>query len=187
MCGCELDHKEDWALKNWCFWTHFIKEKTLDSPLDCKEVKPVNSKGNQPWIFIGRIWSSNILATWCKEPTHWKRPWCWKILKTRGEGGNREWDGWMASQTQWTWVWANWEIMKDREVCWTVVRGVAKSWTWFSDWITTMKKAIWARWSCVRRRVYVFVCTYVKLLQLCMTRCNPMDYSLPGSTVHGIL
>ena len=51
-------------------------------------------------------WSSNTLATWCEELTHWKRPWCWERLKARGEG-DRGWDGWMASLTQWTWVWAN--------------------------------------------------------------------------------
>ena len=49
----ELDHKEGWALNNWCFWT-VVLEKTLESPLDCKEIQPVNSKGNQSWIFIGR-------------------------------------------------------------------------------------------------------------------------------------
>ena len=49
----ELDHKEGWELKNWCFWT-VVLEKTLESPLDCKNIKPVNPKGNQPWIFIGR-------------------------------------------------------------------------------------------------------------------------------------
>ena len=49
----ELDHKEGWRPKNWCFWT-VILEKTLESPLDCKEIKPVNPKGNQPWIFIKR-------------------------------------------------------------------------------------------------------------------------------------
>ena len=46
-------------------------------------------------------------ATWCKEPTHWKRPWCWERLRAGGEGDDRGWDGWMASQTQQTWVWAN--------------------------------------------------------------------------------
>ena len=50
----DLDYKEGWALKNWCFWT-VVLEKTLDSSLDCKEIKPVNPKGNQSWIFIGRI------------------------------------------------------------------------------------------------------------------------------------
>ena len=50
-------------------------------------------------------WNSNTLATWCEEPTYWKRPWCWKKLKVGGERDNRGWDGWMASLTQWTWVW----------------------------------------------------------------------------------
>ena len=49
-------------------------------------------------------WNSNTLATWCKELTHWKRPWCWERLKAGGEWDNRGWDGWMASLTQWTWV-----------------------------------------------------------------------------------
>ena len=49
----ELDHEESWVLKNWCFWTVLL-EKTLERPLDCKEIQPVNPKGNQPWIFIGR-------------------------------------------------------------------------------------------------------------------------------------
>ena len=53
VCMWELDHKESWVLKNWCLWT-VVLEKTLDSPLDCKEIKPVNLKGNQSWIFIGR-------------------------------------------------------------------------------------------------------------------------------------
>ena len=52
VCMWELDHKEDWALKKWCFW--IVLDKTLESPLDCKEIKPVNRKGNQFWIFIGR-------------------------------------------------------------------------------------------------------------------------------------
>ena len=114
----ELDYKESWALKNWCFWT-VVLEKTLESPLDCKEIKPVNSKGNQSWIFIGRTDAEaetpNTLATWCEKLTRWKRPWCWERLKARGEWDDRGWDGWMASLTRWTWVWANWEMVKDRE------------------------------------------------------------------------
>ena len=53
------------------------------------------------------LWSSNTFATWCKQSTHYKRPWCWERLKAGGEGDNRGWDGWMASPTQWTWVWAS--------------------------------------------------------------------------------
>ena len=52
-------------------------------------------------------WSSNTLATWGEEPTHWKRLWCLERLRAKGKGGSRGWDGWMASLTQWTWVWAN--------------------------------------------------------------------------------
>ena len=52
-------------------------------------------------------WSFNTLATWCEQLTHWKRPWCWERLRARGEVGNRGWDGWMVSLTQWTRVWAN--------------------------------------------------------------------------------
>ena len=100
----ELDYKESWVLKNWCFWT-VVLEKTLESPLDCKEIQPVNPKGNQSWIFIGRTdpeAETNTLATWCKELTHWKRLWCWERLRAGGERDDRGWDGWMASPTQWT-------------------------------------------------------------------------------------
>ena len=130
----ELDYKESWALKNWCFWT-VVVEKTLESPLDCKEIKPVNPKGNQSWIFIGRAGAeAETPILWppdAKNWTPWKRPWCWERLKA-GEGGNRGWDGWMASPTQWTWVWVN-----SGSWWWTgrpAVHGVAKSRTRLSDW-----------------------------------------------------
>ena len=67
-------------------------------------------------------WDSNILATWCEELTHWKRPWCWERLKVGGEGDDRGWDGWMASPTQWTWVWAN-----SRSCWWTGRPGMLQS------------------------------------------------------------
>ena len=104
----ELDYKESWAPKKWCFWT-VVLDKTLESPLDCKEIQPVHPKGNLSWIFIRRTDAEaetpNTLATRCKEQTHWKR--CWERLKAGGEGDNRGWDGWMASPTQRTWVWVN--------------------------------------------------------------------------------
>ena len=56
---------------------------------------------------VFRVIYSNTLATWCKELTHWKRPWCWDRLKAGGEGNNRGWDDWMTSLTQWTWVWVS--------------------------------------------------------------------------------
>ena len=60
---------------------------------------------NPKYSLEGLIRKLQTLATWCEEPTHWKRPWCWARLKA-GEGGDRGWDGWVASLTQWTWVWA---------------------------------------------------------------------------------
>ena len=101
----ELDYKESWVPKN-LFWT-VVLEKTLESPLDCKEIQPVHPKGEQSWIFIGIFWISNTLVSWCKELTHLKRPWCCERLKAGGEGDDRGWDGWMGSPTQWTWVWVN--------------------------------------------------------------------------------
>ena len=102
---CELDHKEGWALKNWCFRTRVL-EKTPESPMDCKEIQPVSPKENQLWIFTGRS-DAEAPILWPPDVTHWKRPWCWERLKAGGEGDDRGWDGWMASPTQWTWVWAN--------------------------------------------------------------------------------
>ena len=99
MCGCwELDSKESWVLKNWCFWG-VVLEKTLESHLDSKEIQLVHPKGNQPWMFIGRT------DTEAETPIFWPpdmkgaRPWCWERLKAGGEGGNRGWDIWMASPT----------------------------------------------------------------------------------------
>ena len=87
-----------------------VLEKTLEGPLDCKEIQPVHPKGNQSWIFSGMTDAEteapvNTLATWCEELTHLKRPWCWERLKAGGKGDDRRWDGWMASLTQWTCVW----------------------------------------------------------------------------------
>ena len=84
---CELDHKEGWALNNWCFWT-MVLEKTLESPLDCKEIKSIIPKGNESWIFIGRTDAEAEIPILrlCEELTHWKRHWCWERLKVGGEG-----------------------------------------------------------------------------------------------------
>ena len=106
----ELDYKESWALKNWCFWT-VVLQKTLENPLKCKEIQPVHPKGDQSWVFIGR---TDVEA---EAPIHWppdvkiwliwKDPDGWERLTAGGEGDNRGWGGWMASLTRWTWVWVN--------------------------------------------------------------------------------
>ena len=105
----ELEHKEGWALKNWCFWIIML-EKTLEGPLDCKEIKSVNPKGNQSWIFIGKTDTEAVaLILWPPDSkrTHWKRPWCWERLREGREGDNIKWHGWMASSAQGTGAWAN--------------------------------------------------------------------------------
>ena len=105
----ELDCDESWAPKNWCFWT-VVLEKTLESPLDCKDIQPVYPKGDQFWDFFGR--NDAKAETPVLWPPHVKS---WLIGKDSdaggigagGEGDNRGWDGWMASPTQWIWVWVN--------------------------------------------------------------------------------
>ena len=133
----ELDYKKSWVLKNWCFWT-VVLEKTLESLSDCKEIQPVQPKGNQSWLFIGRVcwsWSSNTLAAWCEEQTHWKRHWCWERLWALGEEDDRGWDGWMASLTRLFMSLSKLqELMMDREAWCAAVHGVAKNWAWLSDW-----------------------------------------------------
>ena len=132
----ELECKESWVSKDWCFLTVLL-EKTLESPLDCKEIQPVNPTSqlnwNQSWIFIGRTDAeAETLVLWPTDVKnwHWKRPWCWERFKVGGEGDDRGWDGWMTSLPQWTWAWVsfgNW--------WWTwhaAVHGVAKSQTWLN-------------------------------------------------------
>ena len=105
----ELDHKEGWLVKNWCFWT-VVLEKTLESPLDCKGVKSVNPKGNKPWIVIGRAQAEDeVPILWPPDVKSW-------LIRKASDAGNdigrrrgvdRGWVDWMASHTQWRWVWAN--------------------------------------------------------------------------------
>ena len=91
-------------------------------------INTLNSHGKD-WCWSS---SSNTLATWCTELTHLKRPWCWERLKAGGEANDRGWDGWMASLTQWTWIWVG------SGSCWwtgnPALYGVTKSQTRLSDW-----------------------------------------------------
>ena len=88
----ELDSKESWALKNWCFWT-VASEKTLESPLDCKDIKPVNLKGNQSWIFIGRTDAeAETSILWPPDVKNWltgKDPDAGKDWRQRRRGQQR--------------------------------------------------------------------------------------------------
>ena len=107
MYRCDSWTIKKTALKKWCFQI-VVLEKTLESPLDNKEIKPVNPKGNQSWIFIGRTDAeAEVPILWPPDLKRWliRKDWCWERLKTGGERGDRGWDGWIASPTQWTWVW----------------------------------------------------------------------------------
>ena len=127
----ELDCEEGWAPKKWCFWT-VVLEKTLESPLDCKEIQPVHSEGDQTWGFFGR--NDAKAETPVLWPLMRRVDSCWEGLGAGGEGDDRGWDGWMASLTQWTWVRVN-----SRSWWWTgrlgvLIHGVTNSWTRLSDW-----------------------------------------------------
>ena len=120
----ELDHKESWVLKNWCFWTAVL-EKVIQSPLDCKEIQPVDPKGNQSWIFIGRtnaeaetpiLWSPDVKNWLIRKDTDAGKDW------RQEDKGKTGWDGWMASLTWWTQVWAS-----SRRWWWTGKRGMLQS------------------------------------------------------------
>ena len=106
----ELDCEESWAPKNWWFWT-VVLEKTLESPLDCKEIQPVHSEGDQSWVFIRRNDAkAEIPVLWPPHAKGWligKESDAGRDWGAGGEGDDRGWDGWMASLTRWTWVWMN--------------------------------------------------------------------------------
>ena len=120
-------------------------------------------------------WNSNTLASWCKELTHLKRPWCWERLKVGDERDDRGWDGWMASPTQWTWVWVSFG-----DWWWTGKPDVLQSMgsqRVGHDWL------IWTKHMHVYARI---VCCYCCLIvKLCPTLGSPKNYSSPGSSVHG--
>ena len=135
----ELDYKESWEPKNWCFWT-VVLEKTLESSLDCKVIKPVNPKGNQSWIFIGRAdVEAATLILWppnAKSWLIWKDPDAGKDWRQEEKGMTEdEMAGWhhqlhgqSNSQSK------LWELVMDREAWCAVVYGVAKSRTRLSEW-----------------------------------------------------
>ena len=159
MYGCEswtvkkAEHQRIDALELWC-WRRLLRvswtaKRSNQSIL--KEISP--SVHWKDWCWSS---NSNTLATWCEELTHLKRLWCWKRLNAGGEGDDRGQDGWMASQTQWTWVWASsgsWWWTGKPGVLQSM--GVTKSQTRLSDWTEPTCKEIYINSSCFLFWIYM--------------------------------
>ena len=132
----KLDHKECWTSNNWCFWT-VVLEKTLESPLDCKEIQPIHPKGNQSWIFFGRTDAE------AEAPIPWSPDAKSQLIRKDPDAG-KDW-----RQEKGTWQRMKWldgitdsmdvslSKLKDREACLAAVHWVTKSQTWLCNWATT--------------------------------------------------
>ena len=140
VCMQELDHKKGWVSKNWCFWTVGL-EKTLESPLECKDIKSVNPKGNQPCLFTGRTDAeAEAPILWPPDMKGWltrkKTLMLVKIESRRRRGWQRmKWldainDSMDMSLSKLQ------KMVKDREAWHDAFYGVTKSWAWLSDWTT---------------------------------------------------
>ena len=133
--GCEswtikkAEHRRIDAFELWC-WRRLLRTSLTARRSNQSILKEISPECSLEGLMLN--WSSNPLATWFEELTHYRRPWCWERLKAGGERDDREWDGWMASME--TSLSKLQELVMDRETWLAAAHEIAKSWTWLSDW-----------------------------------------------------
>ena len=134
----KAEHRRIDAFELWC-WRRLLRVPWTARRSNQSTLKEINPHWKD-WC-----WSSNTLAIRCKEPTHWKTPWCWERLKAGGKGDDRGWYGWMASLTQWTLAWASsWRWWRTGQTGVLQSMG-SQSRTWLSDWTTAITGGAWGK------------------------------------------
>ena len=156
-------YKESWSLKNWCFelwcWRRLLRVPWTVRRSNQSILKEINPQ----YSLEGLI----LMATWHKELTHLKRPWCWEGLKAGREGDDRAWDGWITSLTQWTWVWVNsgswWRTGRPG-----MLQSMgSQSQTWLSDWTDNL----------ISSKVYLnFILFYIVFLLIFLLVSTYLSY-----------
>ena len=177
-------------MKNLCFWNVVLVGEESWESLGLQGDQASQSKNkyilNIHWKDWCWSWNSNTLFTWSEELTHWKRPWCWERAKAGGEGDDRGWDGWMASLTQWTWVW---EI--SRSWWWTGRPGVLKSLvhkqSHMTEWLNWPELNYGMRHSSFQRRSLTTWSWVISRLKDCRPHVYPDPYQQPHHLVPGDL
>ena len=174
----ELDYKESWAQKNWCFWS-VVSEKTLESPLESRWFKQSILKEISPGCSLEGLMLKLKLQNFghlMQRAESLEKTWCWERLRAGGEGAEKGWDGWMAPSTQWTWVWVD-----SRSWWWTGRPGMLQfmgSQRVGQDWATELT-IYYSRMICelllYSRKIKIFI--YLSLFNY-----SNLPFFLPGET-----